>query len=123
MPLQVLQVAGQVGEQRPHLPAPLGLQEEALVVAGAGAGRGHCLGPRPGWRGSHRLPDPSCPCVALSPQDQALALTLSSALAILFLSPNATLHPGTPLPPAPPLLPAHDRKKLALLLEVLRNCR
>lgn len=47
MALQVLQVAGQVGEQHPHLPAPLGLQEEALVMAGAGAGRGHS---RPGWR-------------------------------------------------------------------------
>lgn len=47
MPLQVLHVAGQVGEQHPHLPAPQGLQEEALVVAGArggAGGRGHCPG-------------------------------------------------------------------------------
>lgn len=36
MPLQVLHVAGQVGEQGPHLPASLGLQEEALVMAGGG---------------------------------------------------------------------------------------
>lgn len=34
VPLQVLHVAGQVGEQSLHLSAPLGLQEEALVVAG-----------------------------------------------------------------------------------------
>lgn len=45
VPLQVLHVAGQVGEQGPHLPASLGLQEEALVMAGGwgddgGGGRG-----------------------------------------------------------------------------------
>lgn len=33
VPLQVLHVAGQVGEQHPHLPAPLGLEKEALVMA------------------------------------------------------------------------------------------
>lgn len=33
MPPQVLHVAGQVGEQHLHLLLPLGLQEEALVVA------------------------------------------------------------------------------------------
>ena len=33
MSLQVMHVAGQVGEQRLHFPAPQGLQEEALVVA------------------------------------------------------------------------------------------
>jgi hypothetical protein len=33
VPLQVLHVTRQVGEQHLHLPAPLSLQEEPLVVA------------------------------------------------------------------------------------------
>lgn len=65
MPLQVLHVAGQVGEEGPHLPAPLGLQEETLVVAGGAGGRGHCLGQA--GTPPTRLPDPAChPCVDLS---------------------------------------------------------
>lgn len=48
MPLQMLHVAGQVGEQRPHLPTPLGLQEEALVVA---EGRRKRSLVRQGWSG------------------------------------------------------------------------
>lgn len=60
MPLQMLHVAGQVGEQRPHLPTPLGLQEEALVVAGGWRERSPV---RRGWRGPHRA---LCPSVDLS---------------------------------------------------------
>lgn len=41
VPPQVLHIAGQVSEQGPHLFAPLGLQEEALVVAGGVEGSGH----------------------------------------------------------------------------------
>lgn len=57
------------------------------------------------------------------PSDPYLALALPD-LAILFLFSASPPSPRNNTPtPSPPLLPAHDRKKLALLLEVLRNCR
>lgn len=49
MPPQVLHVAGQVGEQHLNLVAPLGLQEEALVVA---AGEKEQSLSRLGWSSS-----------------------------------------------------------------------
>lgn len=116
VPLQVLHVAGQVGEQCLHLPAALGLQEEALVVARGWRERSLV---RRGWSGPHQA---FCPSAGLSPQVQAgglptsalvtsrphspppsdlyLALALPD-LAILFLSSAAPLHPGTTLPPLP----------------------
>lgn len=120
MPPQVLHVAGQVGEQHLNLVAPLGLQEEALVVA---AGEKEQSLSRLGWSSSDPvsflplLLHGAWMCLATLPR----FIPPSSGPAPLC--PWPFRHPGTEPPPrpAPPWLQAHDRKKLALLLEVLIN--
>lgn len=118
MPPQVLHVAGQVCEQHLNLLMPLGLQEEALIVAASEKER---LLSRLDWSSS----DPISFLPLVWHENGCVKPPyLASFHLYLALTLSARGHPASlePSPqPAPPLLQAHDKKKLALLLEVLRN--
>lgn len=115
--LQVPHVAGQVGEQHLHFLASLGLHKEALVVA-AGGNREVTVQAWLEWlRPSllllllHRIDVSGHPPLLHPTFLWPWPSRSEGHSASLEWSPNS----------APPLLQAHDRKKLALLLEVLRN--
>lgn len=100
--LQVMHVAGQVGEQRLHLPAPQGLQEEALVVA---EGREGEVTVQAGQE-----PPPHRPSGLLSPP---LSTQLNLAILSLLKRTSPPTHRQTPLPPPFPTPATSSREKEA----------
>lgn len=113
-----------MGEQHLHFLALLGLQEEALVVS---AGEPEVTAQA--WL--QRFPPSLYPaptfhndgCVwlpSLASPHLHLALTLYAHGHCFFRKGHSSSPEPSPNP-AQPLLQAHDKKKLALLLEVLKN--